>query len=214
MEISRFRTSWPLLAVTGAALFTLAWAVLGAVSPGYRLFDLVIDPYSPIAQPISGLGLGVTGPYMNAAFILGGLLVAAGAIASIGRLSTSRLATAALVLIAVMGLGMIVDGVFTLESVMLHLLGFLLAVPVPAVGFVLLAIALPRLRVPLLVGAVATLALFALFMATFDPYSAGDNTGISGLIQRVLVTVALATMAIVTVSAARTSGGSRTGRRP
>src|SRR3954470_19261989 len=98
MEISRFRKSLPLLAVVGAVLFTLAWLVLGAINPGYRLFDLVIDPYSPVAQPISGLGLGVTGPYMNVAFVLGGALIAAGSLASIGRLSPSRLATTGLVL--------------------------------------------------------------------------------------------------------------------
>ena len=76
MEISRIRemSIWPPASRVARrrSLFTLAWAVLGALSPGYRLFDLVIDPYSPIAQPISGLGLGVTGPYMNAAFIVGG----------------------------------------------------------------------------------------------------------------------------------------------
>ncbi|MEO8261861.1 MAG: DUF998 domain-containing protein [Pseudolysinimonas sp.] len=193
----------PFASVLGAVVFTLGWIVLGAISPGYRLFDLIIDPYSPIAQPISGLGLGVTGPYMNAAFIVAGLLVATGAIASIGRLSASRLATAGLVLIAIMGVGMIVDGIFTLESVMLHLLGFVLAVPVLAIAFALLAIAVPRLRVLLIIGLVATLALFALFMVTFDPYSAGDNAGMSGLIQRVLVTVALATVSVVAIASAR-----------
>ena len=62
----------------GAGLFTVAWFVLGLVSPGYRLFDLVIEPYSAVSQPVSGLGLGVTAPWMNAAFVLGGLLVGAG----------------------------------------------------------------------------------------------------------------------------------------
>jgi len=199
----------PILAPIGAVVFTLAWLILGFVSPGYRLFDLVIDPYSPIAQPISGLGLGVTGPFMNTAFIVGGALIAGGALASIGRLSASRLATAGWVLVAIMGLGMIVDGIFTLESVMLHLLGFLLAIPVPAVGFVLLGIALRRTRLfPVLIaGAVATIALFTLFMATFDPYSAGDNSGMSGLIQRVLVTVALGVVVTTTGAALRATPG-------
>jgi hypothetical protein len=203
----------PLLAPLGAAIFSLAWLILGFISPGYRLFDLVIEPYSPIAQPISGLGLGVTAPYMNTAFVLGGVLVAAGSLASIGRLAASRPATAAHVLIATTGLGMIVDGVFTLESVLLHLAGFLLAVPIPAVGFVLLAATLrrtrPRLSVALVVGAVLAIALFVLFQVTFDPYSAGDNSGYSGLVQRALVTVVLAAVSIVAVTAASrpTPGG-------
>lgn len=216
MEISRFRNYLPVGAAVGAGLFTLAWLVLGFISPGYDLFDLVIDPYSPVAQPISGLGLGVTAPYMNTAFVLGGVLIAVGTVASIQRLSTSRLATTGLVLIAIMGVGMIIDGVFTLESVLMHLVGFLFAVLVPAVGFVLLAIALrrtrPRLAVALVVGAVVTLALFVLFQLTFDPYSAGDNTGYSGVIQRALVTVVLTVVTTTAVTAARTATGSRTDR--
>src|SRR3712207_5091025 len=65
-------------AVAGPAVFTLAWFVLGFLSPGYTLFGTLIAPYSPISQPISGLGLGPTGPFMNAAFVLGGLVLLAG----------------------------------------------------------------------------------------------------------------------------------------
>ena len=53
-------------AIAGPVLFTLAWFVLGFLSPGYRLFGTLISPYSPISQPISGLGLGPTAPFMNA----------------------------------------------------------------------------------------------------------------------------------------------------
>ena len=42
-------------AVAGPALFTLAWFVLGFLSPGYTLFGARIAPYSPVSQPISGL---------------------------------------------------------------------------------------------------------------------------------------------------------------
>src|SRR6266511_4010970 len=65
-------------AVAGPVLFTLAWLVLGFLSPGYTIWGTRIAPYSPISQPISGLGMGATAPYMNAAFILGGLLLLAG----------------------------------------------------------------------------------------------------------------------------------------
>src|SRR5258707_6740703 len=65
-------------AVVGPLLFTGAWLVLGFVSPGYTVFGVHIAPYSPITQPISGLGLGPTAMYMNAAFVLSGLILAAG----------------------------------------------------------------------------------------------------------------------------------------
>jgi hypothetical protein len=39
--------------------------VLGFLSPGYTLFGTLIAPYSPISQPISGLGLGPTGAFMT-----------------------------------------------------------------------------------------------------------------------------------------------------
>ena len=40
-------------AVAGPALFTLAWFVLGFLSPGFTLFGTRIAPYSAISQPIS-----------------------------------------------------------------------------------------------------------------------------------------------------------------
>lgn len=194
-----------LLAPLGAFLFTLAWFVLGLVSPGYRLFDLVIEPYSPISQPISGLGLGVTGPWMNAAFVIGGALVFTGTLGATTLVPRTGFARVALALVSLVGVGMIVDGLFTLESVMLHLAGFLLAVPLPAVGFVLAGIVLRRIR-PLIatwlvVAGSAALVLFAVFMVIFDPYTAGSGEGVAGLVQRVLVTLVLATISMVGLAA-------------
>jgi len=197
-----------LLVPLGGGLFTVAWFVLGLISPGYRLFDLVIEPYSPISQPVSGLGLGVTGPWMNAAFVLGGILILVGMLAVAGSWPRTRLGIASLVLTSLVGLGMIIDGVFTLESVMLHLVGFLFAVVLPAVGFVLGGIALrrtrPRLSALLLVAGPLALALFVVFQVIFDPYSAGDNTGVAGLVQRLLITVVLATVSVLGIAAFRT----------
>ncbi len=125
-------------AVAGPALFTLAWFVLGFLSPGYTLFGTLIAPYSPISQPISGLGLGPTGPFMNAAFVLCGLMLLAGTIGIFQTMTASgrpaaRWACAAL--LALSPLGMVVAGIFTLEAVLAHLIGFLLAVATPVVGF-------------------------------------------------------------------------------
>ena len=192
-----------LLAPLGAAIFTLAWLVLGAISPGYRLFDLVIEPYSPIAQPISGLGLGVTGPYMNIAFVLCGILIIAGVITGRSLWPAVRGRTGATIALAITGLGLVIDGLFTLESVMLHLVGFLLAVGGAVAGF---AIATAGLRsswrtgsVVLAIAAAAALALFVVFMVIFDPYSAGDNAGVAGLVQRLLVTVVLGGIAFLSL---------------
>ena len=71
-----WQTRWLALgAVAGPVLFTLAWLILGFLSPGYTIFGTLIAPYSPIAQPISGLGLGLTGPFMDAAFVISGILL-------------------------------------------------------------------------------------------------------------------------------------------
>src|SRR3954470_329871 len=70
-------------AVIGPILFTLAWLILGFVSPGFTLFDVRVEPYSAISAQISGLGLGPTAPYMNAAFILNGALLAIGVIGTL-----------------------------------------------------------------------------------------------------------------------------------
>ena len=81
MTTTRKRFAWLALgAVAGPVLFTLGWFVLGFISPGYTMWGTRIAPYSIISQPLSGLGLGPTGPLMNAAFIASGLLIVVGAV--------------------------------------------------------------------------------------------------------------------------------------
>jgi hypothetical membrane protein len=182
-------------AVAGPALFTLAWLVLGFLSPGYTLFGTLIAPYSPISQPISGLGLGPTGAFMNAAFMLSGLVLLVG-VAGIfqtvrpsGRRSAGRVSAA---LLALSPLGLVVAGSFTLEAVMPHLLGFLLATGTPVASFLttgLLLRGIPgwrRFGTWLLLASPLTLVLLVGFFLTFDPAAAGANVGMAGLVQRVL----------------------------
>ncbi|AHY48163.1 Protein of unknown function (DUF998) (plasmid) [Rubrobacter radiotolerans] len=182
-------------AVAGPVLFTFAWLVLGFSSPGYALFGNWISPYSPISQPISGLGLGSTGPWMNTAFVLGGLLLLAGVVGVFwtvapGGRPAARRACAAL--LALSPLGMAVAGVFTLESVFPHLIGFLLAVGTPVVSFPAAGLFLRgipgwrRFGRWLLLGGPLTLVLVVLFFWTFDPAAAGAGHGVAGLAQRVL----------------------------
>src|SRR6266567_828435 len=145
-------TRWLALgALAGPLLFTFAWSVLGLLSPGYTLFDTLIAPYSPISQPVSGLGLGPTGPFMNAAFVLSGLLLAAGVLGGVKGIESlgtvQRWSCALLLLLS--PLGAVIDGMFTLESPMLHLVGFLLATATPILSFPVAGVflgSLPRWR--------------------------------------------------------------------
>lgn len=192
-------------AVAGPVLFTLAWFVLGFVSPGFTIWGTKVSHYSPISQSISGLGLGPTALYMNAAFVLSGLLVIAGAVGifqSIREMG-SAVRWSCTVLLALSGLGMVVDGIFTLESILPHTVGFLLGNGTPVLSFLVLGLVLrhiPRWRrfdSWLLLGSPLTLALLVLYFATFDPIASGEGLGIAGLTQRILVTEVLVWIAVM-----------------
>jgi len=187
-------------AVAGPVLFTLAWFVLGFLSPGYTLFGTRIAPYSPISQPISGLGLGPTAPFMNAAFVLSGLLIMAGVVGIFQGIreigAVARWSCTAL--LALSGVGSVVVGIFTLESFFIHFVGVLLAVATPVLSFLVSGLVLRRAARWrrfggwLLLGSPLTLVLLVLFFATFNPTAAGANLGVSGLTQRILAIEVLA----------------------
>src|SRR5215471_19355527 len=194
-EVALRSRAWLALgAVIGPLLFTLAWLVLGAVSPGYTVFGVSIAPYSPIAQPISGLGMGVTAPYMNAAFVLSGLLMFVGVV-GICRALPSHPALRWLcgALLALTPLGLILAGLFNLESPMLHYVGALLGLGSPVLSFLLTGLILRatprsrRLGTGLLLASPISLALLVVFFASFDQATTAANQGIAGLTQRVLV---------------------------
>jgi hypothetical protein len=178
--------------VVGPVLFTITWLVLGYVSTGYTLFDHRFADYSPISQPISGLGMGATAPYMNAAFILGGLATVAGVIGVLRTIDApGRLRRPALVLLACTGVGQVICGVFNLEAVMLHMLGFLLAIGIPIVSFLVAGAyfrtvaSWRRFGTLLLFGSPLTLLLLVAFFMTFQPTADGAEHGVAGLVQRV-----------------------------
>jgi hypothetical membrane protein len=188
------RRTLALGAVAGPALMTAAWLGLGFVSPGYSLWGTRVAPYSVVSQPISGLGLGPTGPFMNAAFIVSGLLIIAGvaaAFTSIGELSP-RLRWTAAVALALPGVGSIVDGVFTLEHFFMHFLGFALALS-SVLGFPIAGWCLRRVPewrsfgTALIAAGPVTLGLAIHYFATFTPTVQGVQTGIAGLTERLLI---------------------------
>ena len=181
--------------VAGSILFTLAWFILGFISPGFTIFGTVIEPYSAISQPLSGLGLGVTAPYMNTAFVLSGLLILAGVIGFFRGMteldaSARRLYT---VLLGLSPLGMVIDGLFTLESFLPHMIGFLLGSGSLVVSFMVIGRRLgrmpgwERLGRWLIVASPLTLGLVVLSLASYDQSAAAAGTGIAGLTERILM---------------------------
>ncbi len=182
-------------AVLGPAMFTGAWIVLGMVSTGYTFFDHQFTDYSPISQPISGLGMGWTGPYMNAAFIVTGLILIVGVVGVFRTLPPGRptLRRLSMMLLACTGVGQIVCGIFNLEAVMLHSLGFFLAAGVPIAAFLVAGNylrAIPgwrRFGTWLRLGSPLALVLLVAFFATFEQTADGAEHGVAGLVQRVLV---------------------------
>jgi hypothetical protein len=201
-------------AIAGPVVLTAAWLVLGAMSPGYTLWGTRVAPYSPVSQPLSGLGLGPTGPYMNAAFILFGVAVSAGVV-GIFRLIpglTARARWACAGFLALPAAGAMLDGVFTFEHFLPHFIGFGLVlttvVTFPAVGFVLRRIPWwRRLGNGLIAAGPLTLVLTVLYFATFTPTVEGIQHGIAGLTERMLIVevqawyVALAALALKRSSA-------------
>jgi hypothetical membrane protein len=183
-------------AVAGPVLFTLAWFILGFLSPGYTVFGTLIAPYSPISQPISGLGMGPTASFMNTAFVLSGLVLMAGVIGVFQTLSASRRPAArwaCAALLALSPLGLVVVGIFNLESPFPHLIGFLLIAATPILSFLTTGFFLhgiPRWRRFgnwLLLGSPLTLVLLVLFFSTFDQATTAAGHGVAGLTQRILL---------------------------
>jgi hypothetical membrane protein len=117
---SSVATRWLALgAVVGPVLGTLVWIVPGCVRPGY----------SPICQPVSALGIGP-----NGAFMLDGLLCMVVVLAVLRGLknelgTAARWTCTALLLFSPFGLLWV--GVFTMNTLALHLVGAQLAFATP-----------------------------------------------------------------------------------
>jgi hypothetical protein len=131
---------------------------------------------------------------MNTAFVLCGLFLLAGAVGifqgiremgAVARWSCTML-------LALSALGAAVDGIFTLESFLPHMVGFLLGIASPVLSFVVIGLLLRRVQrwrrfgSWLLLGSPLTLVLLVLFFLTFSPTVAGTQTGVAGLTERIL----------------------------
>ena len=192
--VSRSARWLALGAVVGPVLFDVAWVVLGLVSRGYTLFDHTFTHYSPISQSISGLGMGSTAPFMNAAFIVSGLVTMVGAYGvlatttAVGRTTARRVCAA---LLGLTGVGQVIDGTFHLDAWLPHTIGFLFAMGTPVISFLVAGFYFRRIRrwrrfgTRLLLGSPLTLLLVVAYFMTFQPTADGAEHGIAGLVQRI-----------------------------
>ena len=184
-------------AIVGPILLALAWIVLGLMRPETKNeWGVSGGVTGMITQPFSGLGLGPNGALFNVVFLLNGFLILAGvfgAFQTIGPGERPALYKASAALLALSGLGSVIDGIFTLESFLLHMAGFLLGVGSPVLGFLVTGLFLrdiPRWRrfgTWLLLGSPLTLVLIVLFFLTFQYDQMAAGVGVAGLTERILV---------------------------
>ena len=187
--------------VASAVLFTVSWIVLSLLSDGYTVGGDRIEPYSNLTQPVSGLGMGETAPYMNTAFVLSGLLLAVGLFGLFRSIEGGRTITRVLAAVG-LGLapvGLLLIGLFDLDSPGPHFLGAALAFQLPVLSFVATGLFLrgvPTWRrlgnLLLSLAAPITLLLIVVFSTTFDQASTAAGEGIAGLTQRLWLSWVLA----------------------
>lgn len=184
-------------AVAGPVLLTLAWIILGLMRPDTRNeWGVSGGITGMITQPFSGLGLGSNASLFNLAFLLNGILILVGVFGVFQTIESGERPTlykASAALLALSGLGSVMCAVFTLESFFPHMIGFILAVGSPILGF--LATGLFLRDIPswrqfgtwLLVGSPLTLLLLVLFFFTFQYDMMSAGLGVAGLTERILV---------------------------
>ncbi len=189
-EITATQNSSPLRwlalgAIAGPILVDLVWIILGWLRPGY----------SPLRQQISDLGLGFTAPFMNAAFILSGLLLLVGVVGIFQGLRNDVGITARIIcacLLALSPLGHIVVGIFTEATLAAHTAGAALGFLTPVVSFLVTGLVLRRnlywRRIGnwLLLASPLTLVLVLVFFQ-FAPVNAPfAAAGLGGLAERAM----------------------------
>lgn len=180
-------THWlSLCAVAGPVVSTLGWLACGLLRPGY----------SPVNQPVSTLGVGPNGAFMNAAFVLGGLLMIVGVVGAFRR-SKHEMGTVArwacTLLLIPSPLGMVWVGVFTLATLALHKLGAEVAFGTPVIAFPIVGFVLRRVSswrrfgTWMILGGLLTLALLVGFYGSVPRSGVATGGSSYGLWERALI---------------------------
>jgi len=174
-------------AFAGFILCNLAWLVLGLLRPGYSM----------VSRPVSALGVGPHGVWMDAAFVLTGSSLAA-SVAGLSRAISGHLRplahAACTALLLVSPIGFVWTGLVTMDSLTLHTLGAQLAIGAPLVTLPLAGLLLRpaqgwrRLGNGLLLAGPLTLALLVGFIESVPRAQllSGVGGGRFGLWQRAL----------------------------
>jgi len=183
--------------VVGPILLTLAWIILGLTRPDTKTeWGVSGGITGMITQPFSGLGLGHNGLLFNIAFLLNGILILVGVFGvfkTLGAAGRPGLYKISAALLALSGLGSIICGVFTLESFLPHMAGFLLGVGAPVLGFLATGFLLRNIArwrqfgTWLLLGSPLTLILLIIYFLTFQYDMMAAGVGVAGLTERILV---------------------------
>ena len=183
--------------IAGPVIMTLAWIILGLIRPAIKTeWGISGGVIGMITQPFSGLGIGINGELFNIAFILNGLLTIAGVIGIFQVIDASKkekLHPISMLLLASSGVGSMLCGIFTLESFLMHMLGFILACAAPAFGFLTTGLLLKKTQTWTKIGSLLiyacplTLVLLVIFFITFQYDLMAAGKGFAGLSERVLV---------------------------
>jgi hypothetical membrane protein len=179
-------------AITGPIVLAVGWISLGALHQGY----------SPTRQLISVLGILKGGLALDVTFILSGLLLLLGIVGIVCAMRSEvsiKARRIIAILLALSPLGLIWDGVFNMNHLILHTIGtqFACALPIltlPIIGLMLRHTEWRKVSNWLIFSGLLSLVLLIGFMATI-PFSELDTIqgatrggGNLGLWERALIT--------------------------
>jgi hypothetical protein len=113
------------------------------------------------------------------------------------------------ILLGLTGVGMVLEGLFTLESFMLHTAGFVLGTASLVVGFLLTVLQLRHIphwrRFGTWLLLASLLVLLVLSLTTFNQEAVVAGRGVAGLVQRILLVELMAWFVIMGWLASRRS---------
>jgi Protein of unknown function (DUF998) len=228
----RALTRWLLACgVIGPVLFVVTFGIAGAIRPGY----------DPMRVFVSQLSLGDQGWLQIANFVVSGLLILAFAFGLRRLVSSGRASRWGPILVGLVGLGMVVSGVFVTDPALgyppgappgltqnpswhgvLHLVGaFFVFGGLPAAAFVFARRFGAEADRPWMIYSTASAVglLLFYFAATVAASSAGSLNSVAGLLQRVSIGIGFAWIALLAARLMRTGAaipqaGARPGRHP